>query len=80
MVRMFDFKMTRSGYTFRADLVEDGDRCVEQVHAFAADGAGLGLLHSASFSGARLGAACREEYTRVMCDSAAERFIRSREG
>ena len=71
----------RNGITFRADMAETRSTCTEQVHAFdTRTGAGLGLIHGASFASSCLGSADRGEYVRTMLFSTVDGYFRKAHG
>ena len=67
----------RDGLTFRADLLIAPDYCLETVEVYDGDII-IDTAHTASFATSNLGRADKGEYTRVMCASVADAWLRAR--
>lgn len=66
--------LSRNGRAFRAELHVNGSTCAECV--MLANDMGSTVIHEAQFPLSNLGAASRDEYTRVMLSSIADQFFR----
>lgn len=67
-------KVERRGYRFVATLYVTGGECSEFVRLYAHGGSEQ--IHWAEFPLRNLGDADRDEYTRVMCASIADEWMR----